>query len=485
MKRYAPILIFLFFYLSFFTPPVQGQGTDFLDYAVRRTRLQPLMSHASLGICVYDITDDTVVYALDADHALLPAALNKLITTAAGFSRLGNDFRFKTQMVYNGSIDQRGVLHGNIYIIGQGDPFLGSARFKSTSPDTLFRKINENLRDMGIRRIEGRILTDATLFDDEMVHPTWQWNDIGNYYGSGVTSLNFNENNISVYFSAGKAVGDTATITRLFPANLKVQFINHVVTGPADTLGDINFYGSPTEEIRIARGIIPLGVKDTLIRASMPNPAFVLGDQLTRYLRSHGIPVSGDAGISTSMPPRVHVINTIESARYFDIARLANYTSNNMCAEAIYKYLGYYQEGLGNYPNGQRFMDFYFRELGLDPVGVKMVDGSGLSRDNHVTSRFLCRFLAAVGRQPYYEDFRGTLGVSSQTGESMALPRLPKGCSIAMKGGSMTGVRGYAGYFTNAKGRLYSFAIISNNYDCTGDEMNLVLKGIIEEIVKL
>ena len=54
-----------------------------------------------------------------------------------------------------------------------------------------------------------------------------------------------------------------------------------------------------------------------------------------------------------------------------------------------------------------------------------------------------------------------------------------------MKGGCMTSVRGYAGYFTNADGKLYSFAVISNNYDSSGEEMNLVLKGIIEEITKL
>ncbi len=152
-----------------------GQNTDFLDYSVRRARLQPLMSHASLSICVYNVTDDTVLYALDADHALLPAALNKLFTTAAGFSRLGKDFRFKTQMVYSGTIDNRGVLHGNLYIIGQGDPFLGSARFKSTAPDTLFLQIAENLRNEGIRRIDGHIYTDGSLYDDEIVHPTWQW----------------------------------------------------------------------------------------------------------------------------------------------------------------------------------------------------------------------------------------------------------------------------------------------------------------------
>ena len=475
--------------LYFLTLPlgatVLGQNTDQLDYAVRRARLQPDMAHASLSVCVHSITDDSTIYTMDANHALLPAALNKLFTTAAGFSRLGRDFRFKTQLVYNGTIDSRGVLHGNLYILGQGDPFLGSARFKITSPDTLFREITDDLRAEGIRRIDGHIYSDATLFDDEMVHPTWQWNDIGNYYGAGVSSLNFNENNINVHFSAGKKIGDTVTILSVYPANMPIQFINYVTTGPADTASEIGFYGSPTENLRIIRGVLPLGVKDTLIRASMPNPSLMLADQLTRYLRQHGIPVTGTPGATTTLPPRVHTLNTIESPIYEDIARLANYTTNNMCAEAIYKYLGYYQEGLGNYQNARKFMNLYFHELGLDVAGVKMVDGSGLSRDNHVTTQFLCQFLSAVAKEPYFQDFKNTLGLSSQTGEEIILPHVPKGCSLTLKGGIMTSVRGYAGYFTNKEGKRYCFAIISNNYDCSGNTMNAILRTILNEITRL
>lgn len=483
MRHFHILIVALCMLLS--GQPTYGQSTDYLDFVVRRSRLQPLMSHASLSICVHDISNDTTLYAHDADHALLPAALNKLFTTAAGFSRLGKDFRFKTQLIYSGTIDQRGTLNGDLYLIGQGDPLMGSSRFKSTSPDTLFRKIHENLRNEGIRRINGHVYTDASLYDDEMVHPTWQWNDIGNYYGAGVSGLNFNENNISVYLSAGKEVGDMAQVLRVFPTDVPVTLVNYAVTGPADTTSEINFYGSPTENIRIIRGVIPSGVRDTLVRASMPNPPYVLADQLTRYLVAHGVPVTGTPGTTTTMPPRVHAINTIESPRYDDIARLANCTTNNMCAEAIYKYLGYYQEGLGNYDNARRFMNIYFHELGLDADGVKMVDGSGLSRDNHVTSRFLCRFLSAVARQPYGMDFRNSMGLSSQTGERDVLPRVAEDCQLVVKGGIMTGVRGYAGYFTDAKGRTLCFAIISNNYDCSGEEMDLVIKTIIEEITKL
>ena len=468
------------------TATVSAQNTDYIDFAVRRARMEPDMKHASLAVCVHDITHDSTIYALDANHALLPAALNKLFTTAAGFSRLGSDFRFKTNLVYSGTIDNRGVLTGDIVILGNGDPFLGSTRIKGTMPDTLFRAITQAIRDEGIHRINGHIYADASLFDDEMVHPTWQWNDIGNYYGSGISGLNYHENSINVRFSAGANVGDPATITDIYPANMALTLTNEVVTGPSDTASEICFFGSPSANSRICRGVLAKGVRDTLIRASLPNPALCLADQLTQYLRKHGVPVSGEASDRFEMPKRVHDLTTIQSLYYRDIAKLTNYTTNNMCAEGIFKYLGYYQDGVGNYTNSRRFMNLYFHELGLDVAGVKMVDGSGLSRDNHVTAKFLCQFLAAVAKEPYYEDYRNTLGISSQTGDSKVMkPKIPAGCKLVLKSGSMTSVKGYAGYFTNKNGNTYCFAIISNNYDCDNDTINVLLKNIIEEIAKL
>ena len=484
MKTRATIL--LAFLAAAAILPATAQNTDYIDFAVRRARMEPDMKHASLAVCVHDITHDSTIYALDANHALLPAALNKIFTTAAGFSRLGSDFRFKTELVYSGTIDNRGVLTGDIVILGHGDPFLGSTRIKGTMPDTLFKAVTQAIRDEGIHRINGHIYADASLFDDEMVHPTWQWNDIGNYYGSGVSGVNYHENSINVRFSAGANPGDPAIITDIYPANMAVKFINEVVTGPADTVSDICFFGGPDSDRRTCRGVLAKGVRDTLIRASLPNPAIVLADQLTQYLRKHGVPVSGEATDQFEMPKRVQDLTTIQSLYYRDIAKLTNYTTNNMCAEGIFKYLGYFQEGAGNYANSARFMNLYFHELGLDPTGIKMVDGSGLSRDNHVTAAFLCQFLAAVAKQPYYEDFSSTLGISSQTGDSRIMrPKVPAGGKLVLKSGSMTSVKGYAGYFTNSNGNRYCFAIISNNYDCTSDTINLLLKNIIEEIAKL
>lgn len=461
-----------------------SQNTATLDYSVRRLRMEPDMKHASLAVCVHDITHDSTIYAIDADHALLPAALNKMFTTAAGFSRLGKDFRFKTDIAFSGTVEGSGVLNGDLYILGQGDPFLGSTRIKGTGADVLFRDITEALRNKGIKRINGHIYADASLYSDEMVHSTWQWEDIGNYYGAGVCAINFHENTIDFRLSAGKEVGDSVVITSIYPKNLPIRIDNYAVTGPRDTASSISFFGSPTENVRTCRGVLALGTHDTLIRASLPNPPVCLAQQLTQYLRKHGIPVSGDASDRFPSPSHLQVITDIQTLYYSDIAKLTNYTTNNMCAESIFKYLGYYHEGAGTYANGQRFMNIYFHELGLDAAGVKMVDGSGLSRDNHVTANFICQFLASVSKQSYYQDFASTLGISSQTGDARVIPQIPNGGSLVLKSGTMTGIRCYAGYYTNPKGTQYCFSILSNNYDCDATVMNHFLKNIIEEIIK-
>lgn len=461
-----------------------SQNTATLDYSVRRLRMEPDMKHASLAVCVHDITHDSTIYAIDADHALLPAALNKMFTTAAGFSRLGKDFRFKTDIAFSGNIEGSGVLNGNIYILGYGDPFLGSTRIKGTSPDVLFRDITEAIRNKGIKRINGHIYADATLYNDEVVHSTWQWEDIGNYYGAGVCAINYHENTIDFHLSAGKEVGDSVVITSIYPKELPIRIDNFAVTGPRDTASSISFYGSPTENVRTCRGVLALGTHDTLIRASLPNPPACLAHQLTQYLRKHGIPVSGEASDRIPTPNHLQMITDIQTLYYSDIAKLTNYTTNNMCAESIFKYLGYFHEGAGTYANGQRFMNLYFHELGLDPAGVKMVDGSGLSRDNHVTANFVCQFLAAISQQSYFNDFCATLGISSQTRDTRVIPRIPDNATLVLKSGSMRGIRCYAGYYTNPAGTKYCFSILSNNYDCDANVMNHFLKNIIEEIVK-
>ena len=127
----------------------------------------------------------------------------------------------------------------------------------------------------------------------------------------------------------------------------------------------------------------------------------------------------------------------------------------------------------------------YFRELDLDVSEVNMVDGSGLSRDNRVTAWFVCQFLDAVARQPFFYDFAGALGISRRIPEYDIIPTVPEDCSLRIKSGVAPGVRNFVGYFTDADDEMFSFAILCNNYDCDDTAIDRLIKDIIEEVIRL
>lgn len=463
-----------------------AQSTTHLDLAVRRVRLNSAMRHATLSVCVYNIAKDTSIYVFNADRSMTPASLNKLFTTATGFGKLGNDFRFKTILSHDGHIDNRGTLHGNLYIIGGGDPLLGSSRYKQTQPDSLFRTWAKSLREDGIRSIEGRIYADASIFDDDPAQESWQWGDIGNYYGCGALGLNFHENMYTAYFRGAQRKGDPATITGTKPANLQLQGYNRVISVDADSVDDVYIFGDPMLNVRHYRGTVAVGAKDVAVRGALPRPAECCAEQFTAYLRNHGCPVSGNASQEFEQPKKLSPLMDYQSMPYGTIAQYANLTSNNMYAECIFKYLGYWYDGKGSYATGQNAIYRYFDELNLPSEGTRIVDGSGLSRLNRTTTNFLCKFLCKVAQQPYYTQFRQTLGIPGQTGTVRSMHvALDDGASLYIKSGSMNGVKGYAGYYINHKGVPFSFVVLSNHHDCDNATITQLLKSIIDQVAKL
>lgn len=477
MKHILTILLTLI--LVGFSFHASAQNTDRVDFVVRHITHRPAVKHASFAVSVHNITKDSTIYSRNEDLFLTPAAINKLFTSAAAYSRLGPKFTFETYLYYSGSIDQ-GVLNGDLIVVGSGDPFFCSDRFPHT--DSTFYRLTSNLRRLGIKRVNGHIYVDTSLFEDEMMHPSWQWSDIGNSYGSGACGMNFNENSLDVHFRSGRRVGDATSITHTYP---QVPISNYVITGPRDTTFNVNFFGSPYENNRIVRGIIPLGTQDTHFRASLPHPAEYMGHAFTQYLRTNGIYVVGEPSVHFTMPKQYRKVCIDSSFNLFTITALTTQTTSNIAAESLFKVMGCLRDGHGTYQSGRKFMYDYFRELNLDTRDVIMVDGSGLSRQNHVTAYFVTQFLDAVARQPYFWDFASALGISHNVPEYAVIPDIPEGCSLRVKSGIMPGVRNFVGYFTNDEDETFSFAILCNNYDCDDQTMDRLIKNIIEEIVKL
>lgn len=472
----------------FVLPPalLRAQPTVEVDQTVRRVAQDKALQHATLSVSLYNITTGKHLYGYDDQRSVAPASVAKLITTGAGFALLGADFRFTTRLAMRGEVDRDGVLHGNLYIIGGGDPLLGSYRYRQTTADTLFAQWTSALRKRGVRRIDGRVYYNTTVFDDQPLHDSWAWGDIGNYYGAGVSGLNFHENMYFVHFNPGDRVGTPATVARTNPKNIELQEVNRVTTAAAGSGDNVIVYGDPASTRRLYTGTVPLGKRDFGVRAALPNPARTCADLFASYLRTHGIGVSLGAEEARVTPDSLRTVMDYRSTPYRTLAQYVNHTSNNVYAECIFKYMGYRSYGQGSYRNGRRAVMEYLRSKAIDTGGVRLVDGSGLSRVDGLTADFLCRFLATMSQEPFFDDYLASL---SQVGESGTarnlLPSVPQGVTVRAKTGSMTGVKSYAGYITTGAGEMLAFAIICNGYGCSNREATDLLNSILSKIVNV
>ena len=138
-----------------------------LQRAVDVFAKDPVLRHASVSVSVVDLSTGKLVAGHRSDQSVAPASSLKVLTTSTALAVLGTDYSFTTELQYDGNIDADGVLQGNLYIKGNGDPTLGSGQMEGT-PDLegIMERFRMALQQQGIRRVTGYIVGDASYFDE-------------------------------------------------------------------------------------------------------------------------------------------------------------------------------------------------------------------------------------------------------------------------------------------------------------------------------
>ena len=460
----------------------QTVGAQSLQQSIETIISDPALAEATIGICAR--TGDGVTLAeIDSDNMIMPASNMKLISTGTALHRLGPEHQLITEIAHDGKIE-KGVLKGNLYIIGGGDPTTGSKDSIATPQAQLFANWEKIIRDAGIKRVEGYIIGDGRYFDGMPEHPSWQWSDIGTYYGSGPTGLMFYENMQSFRASAGKNVGDPVNIVPSFPEAPWMEFRYNCTTGKAGTGDQLYMYASDLSPVAEIRGTF--GVDRGAKRLDCTNkfPEFTLASYFSDYLNSKGIYSDGPAdfrlctNIKSPMAEQVTSIGSTNSPSLKRIIHETNHESNNLYAETLAKTLSKTITGSACYDSTYVAMETVLKDLGVDTsYGIKMADGSGLSRKNYVSPDFFCRFLTAMMSSPHFEDYIYSLpspGSNGTLSSNMAKSPAEMKARIKVKSGSMEGVRCYSGYIIpreRGKDETIVFSLMVNN--CTAPTWKL------------
>ncbi len=483
-------LFFLFisiFFLVFERLHAQTQAKDFQAF-FSRWEQDTNTRTASLGFCAAYIGDTTEeIFAYQPDRSLIPASTLKLTTTLTALEVLGTDFRFQTLLEHNGFVDTAGILHGDLFLTGGGDPSLAYPDEKK-----LWEEWYKALQKAGIQSVQGRIIADARYFDEQMTPGTWTWEDLGNYYGAGVSGLNFHRNEYALFFQTG-APETAATFLRIEPELPELQLI-HELTAGTEGSGDNSFiYGSPYTYLRYIRGSIAPNRSSFRVRGALPDPAKQAAESFLYFLKQKNIPVSGGATtyrlLRGQTPPDQigkKILARTLSQPLSALTQETNRHSLNLYAEAFLKMIG---RELARDPSQQAAAEAlknWWAAQGLDMQGFFMEDGSGLSRYNALTTRQQVQMLAWAFKRPYFETLYAGLPIAGVSG---SLRHFAKGTRAAnnlrAKSGYLRRVKGYTGYVQTRSGRWVAFSMIVNHYALTNAEMNRQLERLMVLLAEL
>jgi len=439
--------------------------------------------HAGISVSLIDVKTGKLLASADPYRSLTPASSLKVITTSSALAILGKDYRFKTELQFDGEINEAGVLNGDIYIKGYGDPTLGSDHFGDPPDlDELMDIFVKEIKKLGVKKVNGRIIGDASVFDTSVNGRSWLWEDLGNYYASGAWGLNIRENRFHLDFLQTSKMGGQPQIKEVDPYIPNLMLINEVKSAEANSGDNAYIFGAPYGYTRFIRGTIPVGKGRFTIKGSIPDPPFFAAYYLSRQLEEQGISVDQPASSLFELErtekrkdsPKRHVFYTHFSPMLKEIVEEANMKSVNLYCEAMLKAIGWEKNQEGSTVSGLEVIRQYWSAKGFKTTGFFMEDGSGLSMRNAISSYQMAQILQLLaGDAASFDHFFTSL---PEAGKSGTLKYMFRGSSavgkLRAKSGGMERVRSYTGYISNAKSdRLLAFSMIVNNFEGESSEV--------------
>lgn len=448
---------------------------------------------SKLSIKVIDLENELEVFSYNPDILLTPASLLKIITTIAAFKFLGSEYTFPTEIFVDSLPAEENLgldsplsprekdspkwKAGNLYIRGYGDPSLVQEDLSI---------ISEAVYSRGIRELEDLIIDDSLFIDPPSATGTEP-------YQAGHSSVSVNYNCYVVTVSpASLGLKPFVQGTQGVPYVLRNLAITRLTVG-----ANIDVVFTPlgqSEEIEqrvtgeIVKPKILVTVNGRIGKDSQPVVIYKAVSDILSYsgylykynLQKTGVNIRGHLlhGETASSAKLVYIH---KSKPLSEILRDLNHYSNNFIAGQILYALGQDKSGFFRKEIGLSRLKAVLEDANIDPSGVKIVDASGLSKENRISVNQIAKLLVSVYKNfSLAPDFIASLSRYSKSGtlrnrrlipvstvkkQSSITRRLTQRAESAWgKTGTLDGVSSIAGYLEAENEKRYAYAIISNNF---------------------
>jgi PBP4 family serine-type D-alanyl-D-alanine carboxypeptidase len=473
-----------------------AQSPDSLSARIDKVMSRPEFRHANFGIEFYSLDKRKIVYALNADKLFVPASTTKLLTEGTVLAKLGSDYRFHTRIYRTAPLDKKGKLKGDLILVASGDPNLsnriqpdGTLAFVDEDhsyngpavagdPLAVIKKLAKDVAAKGVRKIEGRVLIDASLMPDGPREGGTQ---------VVMSSIMVNDNVIDIVATPGGKAGDPAIITTS-PQTSYIKFANQVTTAPVNTKSTFNDAPAVIDaggKVFVAlTGAVPLGGPPQTDVVAVPSPTIFAQTVLSEALLAEGI--------SIKSPKRADPVDFAAFPHfYIDQNLVAEHISLPLAEEVkvtlkvsqnLHAGMGPYLLGALVAKNGTDPLQAGFgierqflEEAKLDLSGIAQGDGAGGDWADLFSPDFVVQYLTYWTTRPDYPILFKALPVLGRDGTLAKIQTTNPGAGHVfaktgtydsedrVNGRLMLNGKGLAGYVITASGEKLAFAAYVNH----------------------
>ena len=411
------------------------------------------INKSAVSVVVKNISTKDTLYSLNGRTPMHPASTLKLVTTAASVDTLGADYSFKTSLYKS--------TNNDLYFKLSGDPLLSSKNLD---------KMVKTARDKKIT--PKNVYVDDSAFDKVEWGEGWQWDDALNPLMPKFSVYNLNKNLLKID-ALPTTNGMPATVS--IKPNYPITYMNYVTTNLTQTS-----WLKAEKNPEIANTINVLGnvSKSATIYIPLNNPKLNFMLRLADIFKDLKIEYFGKFTNAKLPKTNIYLVDEVQHG-ILPMLGLIIKNSDNLVAESLFKAAGAeWAEAQGSFENSKKMLDAYFEKLGIDAQDIRIVDGSGVSKNNLMTADFMANFLVYLSEQDGFENIEMLLPTPSEG--TLKNRMLYFKDNLRAKTGTLADTSAIAGYITSKRGKTYAFDIMINDAKTSSADK----KNIEEQILR-